>query len=221
MQAQKVRPDTIEPEQVRYQGGEPGRSQHRVLLPRHGLLWGYADPIGMTVKAVVSVVLLGLIGLWFYLPHAMRTAALETALQSNLDLISQVKLVRSYYAENVLKRATASGAIKPSADYRNHPNQLPLPATLVKDISELMEKNDTRLSLVSPYPWPHRKDRKMSGFEQEAWETFQQDPGRIVSREEVRDGRRILRVAVADRMTGEACTGCHNADPASVKQDGH
>lgn len=169
--------------------------------------------------AVIGVVLVGIAGMAVYLPNAMRSAAIETALQSNLDLINQVKLVRTYYADTVLKRATAGGTIKPSADYRNHPNQLPLPATLVKDISELMEKNDTRLALVSPYPWPHRADRKMSPFEQSAWEAFQQDPARIVSREEVRDGQRILRVAVADRMTSTACIGCHNADPASVKRD--
>lgn len=206
--------------------GRVSRRQHDIpktlagaVQRRVGALLDNVSPIRIIVRVGVGVVFLGLIGLWFYLPHVMRSSALDTALQSNLDLIDQVKLVRSYYADSVLKRAVAGGSIKPSSDYRNHPNQIPLPATLVKDISELMEKNETRLTLVSPYPWPHRKDRKMSAFEQKAWQAFQQDPERVISAEETREGQRILRVAVADRMTSEACTGCHNADPNSIKRD--
>jgi hypothetical protein len=81
-----------------------------------------------------------------------------------------------------------------------------------------MEK-ETSLSLVSPYPWPHRADRKMDDFESTAWQAFQQNPTVVFSRQEVRDGKRVLRVAVADRMTGATCVNCHNSHPQSAKKD--
>ena len=177
------------------------------------------NPIRLSVLAVMAVVVFGITGISIYLPQAMRNAALETALQSNLDVINHVKMVRGYYTQNILSRAVAGGAIKPSMDYRNHPNEIPLPATLVKDLSELMAKNETTLSLVSPYPWPHRADRKMTEFEQQAWDEFQTNPDKVFSRQELVEGKRILRVAVSDKMTTQACLGCHNNDPQSVKKD--
>ncbi|OYU47399.1 MAG: hypothetical protein CFE31_16630 [Rhizobiales bacterium PAR1] len=177
------------------------------------------NPMRLSVLAVMAVVVFGITGISIYLPQAMRNAALETALQSNLDIINHIKMVRGYYTQNILSRVVAGGTIKPSMDYRNHPNEVPLPATLVKDLSELMSKNETTLSLVSPYPWPHRADRKMTEFEQQAWEEFQTKPDKVVSRQELVDGKRILRVAVSDKMTTQACLGCHNTDPQSVKKD--
>ena len=53
----------------------------------------------------------------------------------------------------------------------------------------------------------------MDAFQTNAWEHFQNDSSVVFSRKEIRDGRRILRVAVADKMTGATCVSCHNSDP--------
>jgi len=173
----------------------------------------------ISVLSVMVVVAMGLAAVSLYLPHAMRTAALETALQGNLDVVNQVKMVRGYYTQNILSRVTAGGVIKPSMDYHGKPNEIPLPATLVKELSELMSRNDTTLSLVSPYPWPHRAERRLTAFEQQAWDEFQANPDKVVFREEIKDGKRLLRTAVADRMTTQACVECHNSDPQSARRD--
>lgn len=177
------------------------------------------NPVRIAVLVAVLIVITGLAGISLYLPHAMRASALETALQSNLDLLSQIKMVRGYYMRNILSRLTAGGVIKSSADYHDKPNEIPLPATLVKELSELMAQNETTLSLVSPYPWPQRMDRRLTDFEQQAWNEFQTNPDKIVFREEVKDGKRILLTAVSDRMTSQTCVDCHNAHPQSARKD--
>lgn len=176
-------------------------------------------PIRVLVALIMVLILGGAGSMYFYLPHAMQSAALETALQSNLETIDQIKLMRSYYTQTIVSRALKSETLKPSMHYKDHQDQIPLPATLVKDLSELMSRQDTKLSLVSPYPWPHRADRVLDDFETSAWSKFQEDPSAVVSRIQFSEGRRVLRVAVADRMASQACVNCHNSDPLSVKKD--
>jgi diguanylate cyclase (GGDEF)-like protein len=59
----------------------------------------------------------------------------------------------------------------------------------------------------------------MDDFEWSAWRAFQEAPDSVFSRQEMRAGKRVLRVAVADRMTTAACVECHNKHPQSAKRD--
>jgi diguanylate cyclase (GGDEF)-like protein len=173
----------------------------------------------MFVAVILTLIVIGSIAIYLYLPHAMRSAAIDTARQSNLETIDQIKLMRSYYTQTIVARALKTETLKPSMSYRDHLNQIPLPATLVKDISEMMSKQHTRLGLISPYPWPHRADRVLDDFESAAWKKFQTDPDAVESRIEFIDGQRVMRVAVADRMVSQTCVDCHNSDPLSAKRD--
>ncbi len=171
------------------------------------------------VLAIIGLIVASVCATAIYLPPAMRTAAIDAAYRSNLEIAEQIKITRGYYAKNIVAKALRTRALTPSMKHAGNPNAIPLPATFVKDISDLLKKKDTSLSLVSPYPWPHRADRKMSEFETKAWTAFQKDPTSAFSRMEVRDGKRVLRVAVADIMTSKTCVSCHNTHPQSVKTD--
>ncbi|UZE52340.1 EAL domain-containing protein [Rhodopseudomonas sp. P2A-2r] len=149
----------------------------------------------------------------------MKAAAIEAAYRSNIETVDQIKLTRGYYTRNVVAKELASGHLTPSHDHKGNPNAIPLPATFVQDISDLLKERDTTLSLISPYPWPNRAGRTMDSFQTTAWDAFQRDPSAIVSREETRDGKRLLRIAVPDRMTEAACVSCHNNSPESPKRD--
>ncbi|WP_168201764.1 putative bifunctional diguanylate cyclase/phosphodiesterase [Phreatobacter aquaticus] len=164
------------------------------------------------VGPMIGVIVCGVAAVWLYLPDAMQAAALDAAFRSNIEVAEQIKITRGYYTQNVVAKATASGALTPSAHHVGDPGAIPLPATFVQDISALLARKDTTLSLVSPYPWPHRADREMDPFQRQAWDAFQADPQAVISRTELRGGRRVLRVAVPDRMTTEACVACHNSD---------
>lgn len=155
----------------------------------------------------------------WYVPDAMRSAAIESAFRSNLEVADEIKVTRNYYAKNIVAKVTQSGALTASFKHKDDPKAIPLPATFVKDISDLLKDRATSLSLVSPYPWPHRADRKLDEFELDAWKAFQSNPNIVFSRQEVRDGQRVLRVAVSDVMTSQTCVNCHNGDPQSMRRD--
>ena len=177
------------------------------------------SPTWHLILPLVVLVVLGVASASIYLPAAMQAAAIESAHRSNLEIADQIKITRGYYTRNVVAKALASGALTPSSQHEQDPLSIPLPATFVKDISDLLRHRDTTLTLISPYPWPHRADRKMDEFQTLAWEAFLADPDVTVSRQEVRDGKRVLRVAVADRMTGETCVSCHNSEPNLQRRD--
>lgn len=178
-----------------------------------------SGPLWPVVVTVIGILWMGVGSTAIYLPNAIISAALDSAYRSNLETADQIQITRGYYTKHVVAKALSSGALTPSYRHKDEPNAIPLPATFVHDISELLKQRETSLSLVSPYPWPHRAERKMDDFESTAWEAFQRDPTAVFSRQETKDGKRVLRVAVADRMAAQTCVSCHNSHPESVKRD--
>ena len=81
---------------------------------------------------------------------------------------------------------------------------IPLPATMVHDLSALLSKQDTTVNLYSSYPFPNRKDRQLDAFQQKAWDYLSNNPQGSLSQNETRDGKNIVRVAVADTMVTQA-----------------
>jgi diguanylate cyclase (GGDEF)-like protein len=126
-----------------------------------------------------------------------------------------IAAVRNFYSSAVV--AKAKPYLTPKVDHADDPHGIPLPATFVMDISALLSGNGESVALTSPYPWPNRAGRKLDAFETMAWDAFQTDPDTPVVREETVDGKRYLRVAIADRLTSEACVTCHNTQPNSPK----
>ncbi|QWG24070.1 EAL domain-containing protein [Bradyrhizobium sediminis] len=182
--------------------------------------WRNSVRLELVIAASVAAVLCsGLAAMCFFLPQAMKSAAIESAYRGNIEIADQIKITRGYYTRQVVAKALASHALAPSHDHASDPNAIPLPATFVQDISELLREKDTTLSLVSPYPWPHRAGRVMDDFQRNAWQAFQADPSAVFSREEVHNGRRVLRVAVSDRMASDTCVSCHNTQADSPKKD--
>jgi diguanylate cyclase (GGDEF)-like protein len=180
------------------------------------------NPVGpefLVAGAMVAALGLGVTAVALYLPGAMTGAALDSAYRGNIDAVDQIKLTRGYYTRYVVAKALKSGALAPTYKHKDDPHAIPLPATFVQDISDLLKQEDTSFSMVSPYPWPHRAGRKMDNFQSSAWDAFQKDSSAVFSRQEIRDGRRVLRVAVADKMTAATCVSCHNSDPESPKKD--
>ncbi len=178
-----------------------------------------ASPTWHVVLPVIAVVVLGVGAIALYLPGAMHAAAIDSAYRGNLEVADLIKITRGYYTRRVVVKAIETGRLTPSYEHENEIFAIPLPATFVKDISDLLKERDTSLTLISPYPWPHRADRKMDGFQTTAWEAFQKNPEAVFSRQEVRDGRRVLRVAVADRLTAQTCVDCHNGERKSPRRN--
>ncbi len=132
---------------------------------------------------------------------------------------NQFKAIRGYYTENVISKVKANGALKPSFDHKDDPNAVPLPATLIHDMSEKLKQEDTSISLYSAYPFPNRNDRVLDEFQSEAWAALVAEPDRIFVKRETIDEKETVRVAISDRMVSEGCVSCHNTIANTPKDD--
>ena len=179
---------------------------------RHSVAWQMILPIPV-------VTLLALLLAWLFLPSLIAQHAVEGAIQSAQDTVRQFKTLRSYYTKFVVAKVVKQGALKPNFDHQTNEAAIPLPATMVLDLGELLKKEGTNLSLYSPYPFPNRQDGKLDAFGRAAWDFFATNPDGVFTRRETVDGKDVVRVAVADRMTDQSCVNCHNARADSPKRD--
>jgi methyl-accepting chemotaxis protein len=170
---------------------------------------------------LVSVLVIGGFVLFIFISQSTKEAMLESSLIDAKDRINQFKLVRKYYTENIVQKVYGSGDVKISSAHRGSEKTIPLPATMIHDLSELMNENrmGLQMKLYSAYPFPSRKDRAIDEFGKAALEYFKTRPDDYFMKTELSKGNEVVRVAVADRMTSETCIGCHNSSPDSPKKD--
>ena len=168
---------------------------------------------------VPIVILICLLAAWFAIPKIIGNNAFDAATRSALQTANQFKIIRGYYTKNVIKKAKANGSLKPSINHVGVPDAIPLPATLIHDLSQILSKQNTTMSLYSAFPFPNRKARKLDEFNQKAWDFLSKNPDQVFKQKELRGGKTIIRVAIADKLVAEGCVSCHNAHPQTPKND--
>jgi methyl-accepting chemotaxis protein len=170
------------------------------------LFWKLAIP-------VIALFTLTIIGLGFYIPTEIKERAVEGATSASKQTATQFKVLRKYYVQNILKKVKAGSNMKPAINHKGDPNAFPLPATMIHDLSDLLKNEGTTVNLYSAYPFPNRKSRVLDSFQKEAWDFLVKNPKNVFVKETVKDGKEIVRVAVADTMVADACVNCHNSHP--------
>ncbi|MEW6450377.1 MAG: methyl-accepting chemotaxis protein [Pseudomonadota bacterium] len=178
---------------------------------RNSLAWKLILPVPLTLIVVIGLI-------WALLPSVMENTATHDAFLSNQQVATQFKTIRSYYTDFVVSKVVKSGAFVASHDHKTNDKAIPIPATFMHDLSGLLADKDTTFSLYSNYPFSGRKDRVLDDFQKEAVAFLTTNPKETFSRDDIRNGRRVVRTAVADTM-GRSCVNCHNSDPNSPKQD--
>lgn len=163
----------------------------------------------------VSLIILSQFAIPSMVADNSRSAAVENAQR----VVRQFKVLRGYYAKNVIKKVLAGSSLKPSVNHATEPNGVPLPATMIHDMSALLEKEDTQVTLYSGYPFPNRKDRVLDDFQQNAWEYLVANPDGNYVRHEIVDGSEFVRVGIADFMVADSCVNCHNTRSDTPKAD--
>ena len=177
---------------------------------RKSLAWRLVLPVPIIVVVVVGLI-------WAAVPRVIASMAVNDAILAGQQVAAQFKTIRSYYTENVVKKVVSEGTFKSTFDHENNPKAIPLPATFLHDLSAQLADKDTTVNLYSPYPFPVFKDRKLDDFQQQAWEFLIANPAAVFSRNEERNGKQVVRVAVADTMSAQACIDCHNSELTSPK----
>jgi methyl-accepting chemotaxis protein len=179
---------------------------------RHTLGWRLIIPIPVALAAAIALV-------WAVVPPAITRSAVDEAIRSSLQTAAQFKTVRAYYTDNVVNKLVKQGVVTATFDHKAEAKAIPLPATMIHDLSDLLAGKATTVNLFSKYPFPNRKDRRLDAFQRQAWDFLTANPAATFTRTEDRDGKQTVRVAVADTMSGQGCITCHNTSPLSPKTD--
>jgi methyl-accepting chemotaxis protein len=168
--------------------------------------------------AALSIAALGSIA---YLTKETRANTIASSVAAAERTIGQFKTLRSYYTKYVVEVAKRAGSLQIGVDHRTKPGVIPLPATMIHDLSAELsaQENGIQLALYSAYPFPNRSSRKLDPFQTEALEFVTNNPGQTFIRTVEMSGGTFVRVAQADVMAAQACVGCHNQHPESPKTD--
>jgi len=148
--------------------------------------------------------------------HSIEAAGIATA----QAVASQTVNLRQFYTAEIATRASQAG-MQLDSEFEHRPGTLPLPATLVKALGKSIEREYPGMSirLYSHYPFPNRvATETYDAFETRALTALLAAPEQAQTQIERRDGQRLVRLVVADRMQA-GCVACHNSRSDSPKRD--
>ena len=179
---------------------------------RKSLVWRLVLPVPLTLIIAIAFT-------WVAIPRMIKQSVMDQAIGEGRQIAEQFQTIRSYYTDRVVAKVVGHGAMRATADHMTNPDAIPLPATMIQDLSGLLRRKDITLSLYSRYPFPNRRNRRLDAFQQQALTYLDKNPGATFSRADVKDQKHIVRTAVADVMNVQACVTCHNTVTDSPKTD--
>ncbi len=153
--------------------------------------------------------------LFFYVPHITEKNSIEMATKNSITSVEQIKLTRAYYVDSVVKDVKKFAPnLKFSYAHEGINGLLPLPTTTIHNLSKIFSDNSgIKYNLYSNYPFAFKADRVLNSFQKEALKQIQRTDDGLYVKKDTIDGKPVLRVAVTDFMTDQACVDCHNTHP--------
>ena len=189
---------------------------HRVLSlhPEHS--WTVGTKLLMLTLPLLTAAVA--VALWAV---QMRTSAnLEEKLaQRARSLHTQIMTDRQYYTSVIVPRAEALGGLL-GEGYRQVHGQFPLPATFVREVSEITAKvrDGYTANLISP--WAINPDKGVKDqFQRDAFAYLMEHPAGQFVASDVVEGSAVMRVLMGDRASTQSCVNCHNAHPKSPRHN--
>jgi len=168
-------------------------------------------------KQLLAISVIGIIIITSVVPFIFNETTIKDATLVAQNTAEQYSTLRSYYTKNIVSKLKASNQITISSDYKKKHNGIPLPATMIHELSELSESSGLKIKLYSAFPFPDRADRKLDTFQKQAWQKLSANPNSPYVTTQTIGEQHIVRVAIADILTEQACVQCHNTHPQTPK----
>ena len=144
--------------------------------------------LGKIMFSIVGILGVSIVGLIIYISNASLTNTIDASKENAVSIIDQYKTLRGYYVKSIVKKVKGNDTgLKISYDHKTMKDGIPLPATLIHDMSELLSKksgDNVKLKLYSEYPFPNRKNRKLDEFGKQALGFFANDPNAVFVKQE-------------------------------------
>ena len=159
--------------------------------------------------------------------HFSRTSddiAKSSAIKESAQIAESIKSFRYLYSSKVVDEVNNVSEIQVTHDYENPKydtigGAIPLPATLSMELAERMSSEEIKVNLYSKYPFPRRKGRVISEFEDRAWEHFTSNPDTDEPYIQYNSETNQLYYSIPDKMVHKSCVSCHNSHPETPKND--
>ncbi len=158
--------------------------------------------------------------LFFFIPYVTEKNIDEILIENSKNNVTQIKLTRSYYLDSVVNKIMdGEYNLTFSANHQNNAKLLPLPATLIHNLSKIFSENmGIKFKTYSKYPFKNRANRILSEKEIETLDSIEKSNGIHISKDVI-DHKAVLRVAIADYMNNRSCVECHNHHPDRTWSD--
>ncbi len=179
----------------------------------------------LKMKIFIPLTLFSILSM-FFIAITVHGINEDSMIKNNLiaatNTVNQFKIFRAYYAKNVIPKVKKSQALKINFDHKTEADTVPLPATMIHDLSAILSEGESgiKLKLYSKYPFPNRANRTIDGFQKEALAYFKlKENAEPFFRQEEMNGQLMMRVAIADFMVEDSCVKCHNTRADTPKND--
>ena len=136
-----------------------------------------------------------------------------------LATTTKIRKIRSYYTSNVISKVKDVDVIHINYDHYTQKDTIPLPATLLHDLSTILPQDGIKLKMFSRYPFPNRADRVLDESEEEGLDFVEKNPSKVHTQIIKKDSKEFLKVTVADIFYDPACVRCHNTRKDTPKDD--
>ncbi len=174
------------------------------------------------IKFIIISTLLTTAVLFFLIPYITEKYTIKSIVSHSKHSAKQIKLIRSYYFKNVVKDIKQFAPnIEFHYDHWGENTKVPLPATMVHDLSELFsERTGLKYNIYSEYPFSNREDRVLTKFQKDAIKYTKENSDGTYIKRDIVDGVEVIRVAITDPMNDQACVDCHNNHPSRTWKSG-
>ena len=178
-------------------------------------------PLKWYISAPLPIfAVLTLVSVLTVVPRAMEGLVKENAVDTAVELTKTLQKIRDYYAEHVLSNVNVDNGVEITHLHRLSDNSIPIPATFLIEMAQTKSDNQKLdVTITSPFPFESRKNRVLDEFQRDAWLKLNAAPEIPVSQFETSNNRRVVRVALPDKLTKTACVDCHNSHQDSQKRD--
>jgi len=171
----------------------------------------------LIIPLISFLIILSII-MHFLVPTMMNRNAEQEAVNTGINIVQQFTQLRGYYSKHVIKKALVAG-MKPSIKHEGVDNAIPLPATMIYDMSDVLSSSSINLDLYSTFPFPNRASRRLDDFQQQAWKQLNIDSETPYTQVEETSSGTYVRIAVADKLVAQGCVNCHNSRADTPKDD--
>lgn len=157
--------------------------------------------------------------LFFILPNFSKENKISYMEKKAVAIIDNLKSIRSYYTQSIISKVREDGHIQINYDHQDKDSTIPLPATLVHDLSKIIPEKNMEIKMFSNYPFPNRKDRVLDESEKASLAYLINNPNEVYSRTVIKDSQQVFKVTVADIFYDQSCVSCHNTRADTPKND--